>query len=98
MAAEPQGKCKTEPESRRPVFVAALVIIAGQAWIAHGPGHVETELLRLRLRVAHELHCLLSYGRHALLEMGEAVTGVESVLSFETLAVIVACAVNFAHA
>jgi uncharacterized membrane protein len=24
----------TEPESRRPVFVAALVIIAGQAWVA----------------------------------------------------------------
>jgi len=25
MAAEPQWKCKTDPESRRPVFVAALV-------------------------------------------------------------------------
>jgi len=35
MAAEPQWKCRTEPESRRPVFVAALVIIAGQAWVAH---------------------------------------------------------------
>ena len=35
MAAEPQWKCKTDPESRRPVFVAALVIIAGQAWVAH---------------------------------------------------------------
>jgi hypothetical protein len=35
MAAEPQWKCKTEPESRRPVFVAALVIIAGQALVAH---------------------------------------------------------------
>jgi len=33
--AEPQWKCKTEPESRRPVFAAALVIIAGQAWVAH---------------------------------------------------------------
>jgi hypothetical protein len=35
MAAEPRWKLKTEPESRRPVFVAALVIIAGQAWVAH---------------------------------------------------------------
>ena len=35
MAAEPQWKCKTQPESRRPVFVAALVVIAGQAWVAH---------------------------------------------------------------
>ena len=35
MAAEPQWKCKTDPESRRPVFVAALVIIAGQAWVVH---------------------------------------------------------------
>ena len=34
MATEPQWKVKTEPESRRPVFVAALVIIAGQAWVA----------------------------------------------------------------
>ena len=34
MSAEPQWKCVTEPESRRPVFVAALVIIAGQAWVA----------------------------------------------------------------
>jgi len=35
VAAEPQWKCKTDPESRRPVFVAALVIIAGQAWVAY---------------------------------------------------------------
>jgi len=35
MAAEPQWKCKTAQESRRPVFVAALVVIAGQAWVAH---------------------------------------------------------------
>jgi uncharacterized membrane protein len=35
VAAEPQWKCKTDPESRRPVFVAALVIITGQAWVAH---------------------------------------------------------------
>lgn len=34
MAAEPQWKARTAPESRRPVFVAALVIIAGQAWVA----------------------------------------------------------------
>ena len=34
MSAEPQWRRKTEPESRRPVFVAALVIIAGQAWVA----------------------------------------------------------------
>ncbi len=34
MSAEPQWKSVTEPESRRPVFVAALVIIAGQAWVA----------------------------------------------------------------
>jgi hypothetical protein len=34
VAAEPQWKVKTDPESRRPVFVAAIVIIAGQAWIA----------------------------------------------------------------
>jgi len=33
--AEPQWKCKTEPESRRPVFAAALVIVAGQAWVGH---------------------------------------------------------------
>jgi uncharacterized membrane protein len=30
----PGWKRKTAPESRRPVFVAALVIIAGQAWVA----------------------------------------------------------------
>ena len=35
MDAEPQWRCTTEPESRRPVFVAALVIIAGQAWVAN---------------------------------------------------------------
>ncbi len=35
MAAEPQWKTRTEIASRRPVFVAAVVIIAGQAWIAH---------------------------------------------------------------
>jgi hypothetical protein len=35
MAAEPQWKCKTQAESRRPVFASALVIIAGQAWVAH---------------------------------------------------------------
>jgi len=35
LTAEPQWKVKTEPESRRPVFVAALVIIGGQAWVAH---------------------------------------------------------------
>jgi hypothetical protein len=35
MAAEPQWKVKTDPESRRPVFAAALVIIAGQAWVVH---------------------------------------------------------------
>src|SRR5450756_2284316 len=35
MAAEPQWKCKTQTESRRPVFASALVIIAGQAWVAH---------------------------------------------------------------
>jgi len=34
MSAQPQWKFKTDPESRRPVFVAALVIIAGQAWVA----------------------------------------------------------------
>jgi hypothetical protein len=32
-AAEPQWKVETAPESRRPIYVAALVIIAGQAWI-----------------------------------------------------------------
>jgi hypothetical protein len=32
--AEPQWRCATEPESRRPVFAAALVIIAGQALVA----------------------------------------------------------------
>lgn len=35
MAAGPQWKQMTEPESRRPVFVVALVIIAGQAWVVH---------------------------------------------------------------
>ena len=34
MTAEPQWKSRTEPESRRPVFGTALVIIAGQAWVA----------------------------------------------------------------
>ena len=32
MTAEPQWKIKTAPESRRAVFAAALVVIAGQAW------------------------------------------------------------------
>ena len=35
MAEEPQWKCKTQAESRRPVFAAALVIVAGQAWVGH---------------------------------------------------------------
>lgn len=35
MGTEPQWKCETQPESRRPVFVAALVIIAGQTWVAN---------------------------------------------------------------
>jgi uncharacterized membrane protein len=35
MPAESQWRVTTEPESRRPVFLAAVVIIAGQAWIAH---------------------------------------------------------------
>lgn len=34
MDAEPQWMCETKPESRRPVFVTALVIIAGQTWVA----------------------------------------------------------------
>lgn len=34
MGVEPQWKCKTEPESRRPVFATALVIVAGQTWVA----------------------------------------------------------------
>jgi uncharacterized membrane protein len=38
MTAEPQWKVKTDAESRRPVFAAALVIIGGQAWVAHSLG------------------------------------------------------------
>ena len=34
MTTEPKWKCKTELESRRQVFAAELVIIAGQAWVA----------------------------------------------------------------
>ena len=34
MTAEPQWQVKTAPESRRAVFAAALVVIAGQAWVA----------------------------------------------------------------
>ena len=34
MAAEPQWKCKTEPESRLPALATALVVVAGQAWVA----------------------------------------------------------------
>jgi uncharacterized membrane protein len=34
-AAEPQWRCRTDPESRRPIFAAALPIIAGQTWVAH---------------------------------------------------------------
>ncbi len=34
-SAEPQWRCRTDRESRRPVFAAALLIIAGQAWVAH---------------------------------------------------------------
>jgi hypothetical protein len=35
VAAQPQWRSKTDPESRRPVFAAALLIIAGQTWVAH---------------------------------------------------------------
>ncbi len=35
MTAEPQWKVKTAPESRRAVFAAAVVVIGGQAWVAH---------------------------------------------------------------
>ena len=38
MTAAPGWRRKTPPESRRPVFVAALVIIAGQAWVARSLG------------------------------------------------------------
>ena len=34
-SAEPQWRCRTDRESRRPVFAAALLIIAGQTWVAH---------------------------------------------------------------
>jgi uncharacterized membrane protein len=35
MANEQQWRCRTEPESRRPIFAATLFIIAGQTWVAH---------------------------------------------------------------
>jgi hypothetical protein len=35
VSAEPQWRCRTDPQSRRPVFAAALLIIAGQTWVAH---------------------------------------------------------------
>jgi hypothetical protein len=35
MANEQQWRCRTEPESRRPIAAAALFIIAGQTWVAH---------------------------------------------------------------
>jgi hypothetical protein len=35
VTAEPQWKVKTAPESRRAVFAAAVVVIGGQAWVAH---------------------------------------------------------------
>jgi hypothetical protein len=38
LTAAPGWRRKTPPESRRPVFVAALVIIAGQAWVARSLG------------------------------------------------------------
>ena len=38
MDAEPQWKRRTDPESRRPVAVAALVIIGGEAWVARSLG------------------------------------------------------------
>jgi len=34
VTAEPQWKVRTAPESRRAVFAAAVVVIAGQAWVA----------------------------------------------------------------
>jgi uncharacterized membrane protein len=38
MSSQPQWKTKTEPESRRPVFIAAVMVIAGQAWVARSLG------------------------------------------------------------
>lgn len=38
MDAEPRWRSVTEPESRRPVFAAALVVIAGQAWVGRSLG------------------------------------------------------------
>jgi len=35
VANEQQWRCRTEPESRRPIAAAALLIIAGQTWVAH---------------------------------------------------------------
>jgi hypothetical protein len=35
MAAEPQWRCKTAPESRRPIAAAALLVIVGQTWVSH---------------------------------------------------------------
>jgi hypothetical protein len=35
VATEPQWRRRTAPDSRRPVFAAALVIIGGQAWVAY---------------------------------------------------------------
>lgn len=38
MNAKPGWRAKTDPESRRPVFAAALVVIAGQALVARSLG------------------------------------------------------------
>ncbi len=35
MAAEPQWRCVTPTESRRPIIAVALLIIAGQTWVSH---------------------------------------------------------------
>jgi hypothetical protein len=37
-SARPSWRTVTPPESRRPVFIAAAVIIAGQAWVARSLG------------------------------------------------------------
>ena len=35
MAAEPQWRCVTPTQSRRPIVAVALLIIAGQTWVSH---------------------------------------------------------------
>jgi len=82
MAADQQWRSRTEPESRRPIAAAALLIIAGQTWVAHS--------LSLRpVWVFPAVATALLVASIAVYEMAEAPGTAARVLSYTFVSVLV---------